>query len=493
MVARTERADVVLVGGGIMSATLGIFLKELEPSWNITLLERLDRVAQESSNPWNNAGTGHAALCELNYAPAGPDGTVSAERALGINEKFQISRQFWASLVSENILPNNSFINPVPHMSLVFGQEHSKYLAARFEAFRNQKLFERMEFSTDRDQIAQWAPLTVAGRDATEPIAATWSPEGTDVDFGALTGAMVNYLQKQGVSVHYGYQVTNVSREADGAWIIAAKNRINREESLNIRAGFVFLGAGGGALELLQKSGIPEGKGYGGFPVSGLFLRNTNEATAGQHNAKVYGQASVGAPPMSVPHLDTRYVDGKRSLLFGPYAGFKTNFLKQGSLLDLPLSVRPDNIYPMSAAGLANLSLVKYLVSEVFKGREARLEALHRYYPEAIGPEWELIEAGQRVQIMKRDAKKGGVLQFGTEVVAAADGSLAALLGASPGASTAAPIMLDLLGRCFPNKLAGWEPRIRELIPGYGVKLNDTPDLADELMAHTAEVLGIHN
>ena len=302
-----------------------------------------------------------------------------------------------------------------------------------------------------------------------------------------------DHLQTRGVEVRYGYQVTNLNRESNGSWTIDAVNRINKEEPLTINAKFVFLGAGGGALHLLQKSGIEEGKGYGGFPVSGLFLRNTHEATANQHNAKVYGQASVGAPPMSVPHLDTRYVDGKRALLFGPYAGFKTNFLKQGSVLDLPKSLRLHNLYPMTRAGLDNFSLVKYLLSELVKDKNARLETLHQYYPEAVGGEWELIEAGQRVQIMKRDAKKGGILQFGTEVVSAADGSIAALLGASPGASTAAPIMLNLLAKCFPSKIAGWEPRLKELIPGYGVKLNDNPDLADEVMAHTAKVLGIHN
>ena len=358
---------------------------------------------------------------------------------------------------------------------------------------QNRRLAKDLLSAAERDKIAEWAPLTVAGRAADEPIAATWAPEGTDVDFGALTKSMVDYLQTHGVEVRYGYQVTDVSRESDGSWTIQAKNRINKEEPLTVHTKFVFLGAGGGALHLLQKSGIEEGKGYGGFPVSGLFLRSTNEATASQHNAKVYGQASVGAPPMSVPHLDTRYVDGKRSLLFGPYAGFKPNFLKQGSYFDLPLSVRLNNVYPMTRAGAANTSLVKYLVTELFKSREARLGALHRYYPEAVGDDWELITAGQRVQIMKRDAKKGGVLQFGTEVVSASDGSLAALLGASPGASTAAPIMLNLLNRCFPSRMAAWEPRIRELVPGYGMKLNDNPSLADELMGYTAKVLGIYN
>ncbi len=490
--AKTESTDVVLVGGGIMSATLGVLLKELEPTWNITLLERLDKVAQESSNPWNNAGTGHSALCELNYAPAGPDGTVSTAKALGINEQFQISRQFWASLVSEGKLANNSFINPVPHMSLVFGEDHSKYLTNRYEAFRREKLFERMEFTTDPDQIAQWAPLAINGRQGNQPIAANYSPEGTDVDFGNLTQQMVSYLQSKGVEVRYGQQVTDVTQETDKTWTVKVKNRLNSFEDGVIRAKFVFLGAGGGALHLLQKSGIKEGKGFGGFPVSGLFLRNTNEATAAQHNAKIYGQASVGAPPMSVPHLDTRYVGGKRSLLFGPYAGFKTNFLKQGSLLDLPKSLRFNNIYPMARAGLANLDLTKYLIGELFKSREQQLDLLRTYYPEARADEWEMITAGQRVQVMKKDPKKGGVLQFGTELVSSADGSIAALLGASPGASTAVPIMLNLVQRCFPDRFAGWESRIKELVPAFGVKLNDNPELADEITSHTAQVLGIN-
>lgn len=491
--AVTESTDIVLVGGGVMSATLGVFLKELEPNWNITLIERLDKVAQESSNPWNNAGTGHSALCELNYAPASPDGSVATEKALGINEQFQVSRQFWATLVEEGKIKDASFINPVPHMSLVFGDAHSRYMKARYEAFKQEKLFERMQFADSAEKIAEWAPLTVQGRNHSGALAATWSPEGTDVDFGSLTSQLTEYLVSNGVEVRYGQQVKDLSQEKDGSWKIQVSNRLNSTEDYSLHAKFVFLGAGGGALPLLQKSGIKEGKGYGGFPVSGLFFRNTNEKTADQHNAKVYGQASVGAPPMSVPHLDTRFVNGKRSLLFGPYAGFKPNFLKQGSLLDLPKSLRADNLYPMIKAGLDNIDLTKYLISELLKKRDARVAALREYYPEAIDQEWELITAGQRVQVIKKDAKKGGVLQFGTELITSEDGSIAALLGASPGASTAVPIMLNLLAKCFPNKVSVWEPRIKELVPAYGVKLNDNHELADEIFAHTAKVLGINN
>lgn len=488
-----KATDVVLVGGGIMSATLGVLLKELEPSWEITLIERLDSVAQESSNPWNNAGTGHSALCELNYAPLGSDGTVDPKRSLDIAEQFHISRQFWASLVSEGKLQDTSFINTVPHMSLVMNADHCSYLQKRFDAFKTQKLFEKMEFSTDRAQIAEWAPLTMNGRDENQPVAANYSAEGTDVDFGSLTQQMVRYLAANDVRLECGRHVEDISREADGAWAIKTCDTKDPTQKLTFRSRFVFLGAGGGALSLLQKSGIPEGKGYGGFPVSGLFLRNHNEETAAQHHAKVYGQASVGAPPMSVPHLDTRHVDGKRYLMFGPYAGFKPNFLKQGSPMDLPMSIHRGNLYPILRAGWDNMPLTKYLLSELRKTKEERIASLLEYYPQANPDDWELITAGQRVQVIKKDSKKGGVLQFGTEIVTHADGSLAALLGASPGASVSVPLMLKLIAECFPERMASWEGRLKELVPGYGISLNDNPDLAEEIISHTAKVLNIHH
>ncbi|MCF7520984.1 malate:quinone oxidoreductase [Neisseria sp. ZJ106] len=488
-----EATDVVLVGGGIMSATLGILLKELEPSWEITIIERLNDVALESSQAFNNAGTGHSALCELNYAPLGADGTVDPTRALGIAEQFHISRQLWASLVEEGKLTDRSFINSVPHMSLVMNADHCAYMHKRFDAFKTQKLFEKMEFSTDRAKIAEWAPLTINGRQESQPVAATYSAEGTDVDFGSLTRQMVQYLTSKGVKLKLNRHVENISREADNAWVIKTVATDNGDNPLTFRSRFVFLGAGGGALSLLQKTGIPEGKGYGGFPVSGLFLRNNDEATAAQHNAKVYGQASVGAPPMSVPHLDTRHVDGKRFLMFGPYAGFKPNFLKQGSLMDLPRSIHLDNLMPILHAGWDNMPLTKYLIGELRKTKEERIASLLEYYPQANPDDWELITAGQRVQVIKKDAKKGGVLQFGTELVTHSDGSLAALLGASPGASTAVPLMLRLMHTCFPERAETWKTRLQELIPGYGIKLNDNTDLAEEIISHTAKVLGIHH
>lgn len=488
-ISKTQHADVVLIGGGIMSATLGAFLKQLEPDWTISLFEKLDEPGLESSGPWNNAGTGHAALCELNYSPAAKDGSVNPAKALLINEQFQLSRQFWSHLVTNSLIGSpKGFINTVPHMSFVIGDDNVRFLRARYEALKPNPLFRSMEYSEDHAQIAKWAPLIVKGRDPKQRIAATRAAEGTDVDFGALTRELTGYLGNNGVEINYGHDVTGIKRASDGGWDLALKHPRSGEHG-SIHAKFVFVGAGGGALHLLQASGIPESKGYGGFPVSGQFFRCTDEALAAQHSAKVYGQASVGAPPMSVPHLDTRYVNGKRSLLFGPYAGFSTNFLKHGSYLDLPLSIRPSNIIPMLAVAKDNMDLTAYLVKEVAKRHGAKVEALREYYPEAQDGDWELITAGQRVQIIKKDPNKGGVLQFGTEVIAGRDGSIGALLGASPGASTAVPIMIELLQKSFPKNFKGWQAKFKEMMPGYGVKLNENPELAASLEAETAKAL----
>jgi len=484
--------DVALIGGGVMSATLGAMIKQLEPDWTIRILEALDDVALESSNPWNNAGTGHSALCELNYTPERADGTIDTSSAVKVNEQFQVSRQFWSFLVAEGSLPEPSaFINSSPHMSFVWGDANVEYLRKRFEALRGHPLFQGLEFSTDRERIAEWAPLLTSQRPLGQPIAATRIAAGTDVDFGSLTRLLMDDLTAGGAELSLGHRVTGLTRRPGGGWIISA--RPSGGAPVEIEASFVFVGAGGGALNLLQKSGIREIEGFGGFPVSGEFLRTDDPAIVARHQAKVYGKAAVGSPPMSVPHLDTRVVDGRASLMFGPYAGFSPKFLKSGSWFDLFASIRPHNLYPMIRAGLANLSLVKYLVGQLAASKATKFEALREFVPDADPKDWYRITAGQRVQVIKKDAKKGGVLQFGTEVVSAADGSIAGLLGASPGASTAVPIMLDVLGRCFPSRMTDWEPTLRRMIPSYGSPLAADEARAAATLGETAEALGIRS
>ena len=488
----SEPVDVVLIGGGIMSATLGTLLKELQPDWKIVVCERLSEVAQESSNAWNNAGTGHAALCELNYMPEAPDGSVDPAKAVGINEQFQQSRQLWASLIERGVLDEPStFINAAPHMTFVRGEKDVAYLKKRYESLKQQPLFAGIEYSEDSRVIHQWAPLLMKNRRKGEPFAATRVPAGTDVDFGALTRQLFDHLQEQGVDVVTNREVRNLTKQKDGTWKVSYRHSLGKTPgSLNAR--FVFVGAGGWALKLLQRAGIPEIKGYGVFPIGGQFLKTTNPAVVAQHKAKVYSQASVGAPPMSVPHLDTRVVDGEASLLFGPFATFSPKFLKHGRITDIVAQVRPHNLWPMLKVAVDNPSLISYLVSELLKNHKKKVDSLRTFMPTAKDEDWELIQAGQRAQVMKKDPKKGGVLQFGTEVVTSADGTIAGLLGASPGASTAASIMLGLLKTCFPDRMGEWEPTLRELIPSYGETLNTRPEVASASLRETAEALRIN-
>ncbi|MBN9605207.1 MAG: malate dehydrogenase (quinone) [Actinomycetales bacterium] len=475
-----------------MSATLGTLLHELEPDWSITILERLGGLARESSNPWNNAGTGHSALCELNYSPERPDGSVDVSKAIQVNEQFQVSRQFWSFLVSSGALPDPSaFLSPVPHLSFVWGQENVEYLRRRYEALKDHPLFAGLEFSDDPAVIRRWTPLLIPGRAKAQPIAATRIEAGTDVDFGALTELLTDRLVDSGADLALNHRVSSIRKLKDGTWRIRGRHTVGGTP-FELVSRFVFVGAGGAALGLLQKSRIREIRGYGGFPVSGQFLRTDDPAIVKRHQAKVYGKASVGAPPMSVPHLDTRVVDGSASLLFGPYAGFTPKFLKTGSWFDLFGSIRWHNLGTMIGAGLKNLDLVRYLVGELLATRGAKLRALREFYPNADGDDWRLITAGQRVQIMKRDANGKAVIQFGTEVVASADGSIAGLLGASPGASTAVPIMLDLIERCFPDRAESWRPALTRMVPSYGTALGDDEAVARATLASTAKVLGIH-
>ncbi|WP_253743280.1 malate:quinone oxidoreductase [Herbiconiux sp. SALV-R1] len=485
----TKKVDVVLIGGGIMSATLGTMLRRLEPSWSILIFERMSDVALESSNPWNNAGTGHAALAELNYMPEAPDGSLDPSKAVGINEQFQVSRQFWSSLVQDGVLPEPAqFINPTPHMTFVRGEANVDYLRRRYELLKTEPLFEGIEFSDDPSVIYRWAPLLVRNRAKDEPIAATRVESGTDVDFGALTHNLFDYLTGSGADLRLETEVRSLKRQKDQTWNVGVRELVGNTP-YTVNAKFVFVGAGGHALPLLQKSGIPEVKGFGGFPISGMFFRTDNPAVVAEHNAKAYGKASVGAPPMSVPHLDTRVVDGRSSLLFGPYAGFSPKFLKSGSWLDLPGSIRLHNLGPMLAVARDNFDLMKYLIGELLATKKKKLEALREFMPTARAEDWYLITAGQRVQVMKKDSNRGGVLQFGTEVITSADGSIAGLLGASPGASTAVPIMIDVLKRCFPDRFPDWRSILASMIPSFGRALNTDREASEQSLAATAKAL----
>lgn len=475
-----------------MSATLGTLLKDLQPDLKIAVLERLSDVAQESSNAWNNAGTGHAALCELNYMPDSKDGALDPSKAVAINEQFQQSRQLWSTLVAEGVLDEPStFINATPHMTFVRGEKDVAYLRRRYEVLKQQPLFAGIEYSEDSRVINQWAPLLMQKRRKGEPFAATRVPAGTDVDFGSLTRQLFANLSEKGVEVATNHDVKKLKKKKDGTWEVSYRHVIGGTPG-SINAKFVFVGAGGWALKLLQRSGIPEIKGYGVFPIGGQWLKTSNPDIVSKHRAKVYSQASVGAPPMSVPHLDTRVVDGESALLFGPFATFSPKFLKNGSMLDIVTQVRPHNIGPMLKVAVDNPGLIKYLVSELLKTHAKKVDSLREFMPTAKDDDWELLDAGQRAQVMKRDKDKGGVLQFGTEVVTSADHSIAGLLGASPGASTAVSIMLGLIKTCFPERLAAWEPRLRELIPSYGESLNTRPDVARRELDATAQALSIN-
>jgi malate dehydrogenase (quinone) len=485
--------DVVLVGAGIMSATLGVLLKELDPELTIAVFERLDRAAAESSDAWNNAGTGHSAFCELNYTPEDGNCGIDISKAVKIAESFEVSRQLWTYMAEKGIIGNPAdFIRNIPHMSFVWGDANVAFLRKRHEALKSQPLFSQMEFSTDREKLRQWMPLVMEGRDANQPLAATYMKIGTDVNFGALTRMMfADLLTRDGVSLQFNSEVRSLKQKSDGRWRVKVKNE---DGKLKTYAPFVFIGAGGGSLPLLEKAGIDEGKGYGGFPVSGQWLRCTNREVIEKHHTKVYGLADVGSPPMSVPHIDSRMIGGKKELLFGPFAGFSTKFLKNGSYLDLPLSIQFSNVLPMLSAAFHNLPLTKYLIEQVRQSPEDRIAALRQYVPKARMDDWELEIAGQRVQVIKKDEEGHGILEFGTEVVTKADGSLAALLGASPGASTSASIMIGLIEKCFPQaKSPQWQKRLRDLVPSYGTKLNENPQLAAETRARTAAALELVN
>ena len=440
-----QPVDALLIGGGIMSATLGAMLSTIRPEWRIIMVEKASAIATESSGPWNNAGTGHSGYCELNYMPDPDDGS----KAAAILRQFQQSRQWWSSLIERGLLDPATFIHGTPHMDVVFGDSDVAYLRHRFETLSADPLFTGLEFSDDPAVIAGWAPLVMSGRNQKQPVAATRHPAGTDVDFGALTRGLTAIMTGAGGTVLLSHDVRTLRQKPDGTWLVSGKNQ-NSENTFQIRARRVFVGAGGFALRLLQRAGIPEVRGYGVLPVGAAFLRCSRPEVVSQHDGKVYGQAALGAPPMSVPHLDKRVVDGAEYLMFGPYATFSTKLLKAGKFTDFFTTLRWHNLAVLAAAAAQSLPLVRYLITELLTPRSGKITQLQRYYPEADPNDWELIPAGQRAQLVTPDAERIGALQQGTELVTSADGTIAGLLGASPGASTAVPIMAELLHRWAP-------------------------------------------
>ncbi len=516
-----KKYDAVLVGGGIMTATLGVLLKELFPKMSIAIYERLDKVAQESSGAWNNAGTGHSAFCELNYTPENENGEIVITKAIKIASQFEESRQFWSYLMEKNVLKQpERFINTVPHISYVWGKENVKFLKKRFDLLSANPLFKGMKYSENLNTLKIWMPLVMQNRPKGIPVAATNMAIGTDINFGELSAQLIDYLDTKltDVDVFLGHEVVDIEKvkpseleaglkkihhlldskhaileektEIKSNWKLEIVD-LKKENTHHIHADFVFVGAGGAALPLLEKSDIEEAEGYGGFPISGQWLRCKNTTLIEQHHAKVYGKASVGAPPMSVPHLDTRLIDGKKELLFGPFAGFSTKFLKKGSYLDLPRSIEFSNILPMISAGINNIPLTKYLIEQVMQSPEDRLNALKEYFPDAKMEDWELVIAGQRVQVIKKDEEEGGVLEFGTELITSADGTIAGLLGASPGASTSFSIMLKLIKTCFASHFntKSFQEKLLEIIPTYNTKLLEDEEFVRNMRKNINSVL----
>lgn len=492
-----ENPDVILIGSGVMSANLGAMLKRLDPKLKIQVYETTDKLAQESSNGWNNAGTGHAGICELSYTPhREKDGTVKVAKAIEIFEQFEKTKQFWSYAVEQGMISGpKDFINPVPHISFVHTQEQVDYLKARFTGLKAHHFFDSMEFTTAPETIAKWAPLLTEGRDKSIPVAATKMDGGTDVNYGELSRKLLEWLAKQeGCGIAAGHRVTGLKREGAG-WRIRVKDTETGATRMN-SAKYVFVGAGGGSLQLLQKAGIDEVKGMGGFPIGGQWLICDNPEIVRQHQAKVYGQALGAAPTMAVPHLDTRILEGKKTLLFGPFASWTTKFLhKTGSCTDLPGSIRPANLVTLTKIGISNFSLVRYLMQQGTQSMADRIKVLHVFYPAAKVSDWRLIDAGIRVQAIKKTDGQAGIVHYGTEIISDKTKSITALMGASPGASVSVHIALQIVKDCFPKLLETPEgkARMKAMIPSYDLdtKLPENAGVFREWRDKAEKTLGL--
>lgn len=491
--------DVLLIGSGIMSATLGAMLKNLKPGLKIQLFEAAEGFAHEASDGWHNAGTGHAGICELSYTPnRGDDGEVDVKKAIEIFHQFEHSKQFWGYAVREGIIEDaKTFINRVPHIAFVYGQPQVDFLKSRFKGMQAHHFFEAMTFTEDREVIKQWAPLLLDGRDPNEPIAATKMDVGSDVNFGSIARQFTTWLDKQdGCSAHTQHKVIDLDETPDG-WKVTIKNTADNT-TLVKHAKFVFIGAGGGSLPLLQKSGIDESKGFGGFPIGGQWLICEKPEIYQQHEAKVYGMSPGAAPTMAVPHLDTRVIDGKRALLFGPYASWTTKYLHEtGKWTDLFKSIRLDNVASLIKVGLYNIPLVRYLIQQGTQSMTTRMGELKNFYPAADINDWKLIDAGIRVQAIKKEDGDAGIVHFGTEVVTNKKKTISALLGASPGASVSTNIILQIVKDCFADELAtdDGHGRMKTMVPTFDEDLipSDKADRQREVAFQAERSLGLRN
>lgn len=491
------KVDAILIGGGVMSATVGLMLKQLEPSRHILMFERLGAVGEESSNGFNNAGTGHAGFMEPNYTKeVVRDGvkTVDDAKVTSVCENFLLSRQYWAHLVKQGLLPDpGSFIRRTDHIALGIGEAQVEFIRMRYEVMKRNPLFKSMEIALDRKTQESWAPLITRGRPESEPVAMTRIRHGTDVDFGVLTKEKVKAFQKLGGDLRLFTTVTDIKKLPDGKWLVTTKQSDAGSGKAQYITGFVFVGAGGWALLMLQKAGLPQVKGYMAFPITGDWAVCQNPEVVARHRVKVYAPGAPGAPPMSMPHLDYRTIHGKEMLLFGPFGSLTPKFLKTGTLVDAICALRPGNIIPTIAMAVQNLDLAVMLFKDVFKTANAKMRDIRHYYPEAEAKDWVLTAAGVRAQIIKKDPKKVGSLQFGTEVVASEDGTIVGLLGASPGASTCVGIALDTIVKCFGKKpiYANWQPKLKEMIPSFGSRVSDRPGEVDNVYNWTGQALNL--
>ena len=462
-----EAPDVVLIGSGIMSSTLAVMLKQLDPRLRIQMFEVTSELAREASDGWNNAGTGHAGICEISYTPERDQhGAVPITRALKIFEQFEHSKQFWGALAAAGVVGAPAdFIHAVPHICFVNRADDVDFLQTRHAAMIKHHFFRGMELTNDPAVIHDWAPLVMEGR-APGSVAATVGA-GTEVDYGLLARRLCCWLTRQeDCGIAAGWKVTGLAR-GSGKWRVEVQcNATSEKRRLETR--FVFVGAGGGSLPLLQSTGLAEVAGLAGFPIGGQWLVSDEPSICARHDAKVYGAPPPSSPSLGAGHFDVRRLNGRRQLFFGPFASWTPRFLKHtGRLSDLPLSIRAGNVCALLRTAIRNQSLVRYLVAQGLQTKRDRMEALREYYPNAQPEHWRVVEAGIRVQAIKKEDR--GALYFGTEVFSSAERSLAALLGASPGASVSVNVAFETIQTCLPHLLVGAEglKRMRQMIPTF--------------------------